>query len=56
VKIESPLTFKVPVAVMLLAVRFSLKNPEPATDNFAKGLVVPMPTLPVEEMKIVEVA
>src|SRR3990167_3980472 len=35
---------------MLAAVKFSLKNPLPATLNNAKGLVVPMPTLPLPLM------
>ncbi len=45
-----PVTDSVPVAVMLLAVRLPLKNPLPATESVAKGEVVPMPTLPPEEI------
>ena len=46
-KVGTPATERVPVAVMLEAVRPSLKNPAPATESLAKGVVVPMPTLPV---------
>src|SRR5665213_3526797 len=42
----SPATERVPVAVMLVAVRFPEKYPVPATERVVKGEVVPIPTLP----------
>jgi len=45
------------VAVSELAKTFPpSKYPEPSTESFVPGDVVPMPTLPVEPMKIVDVA
>ena len=45
-RVVCPVTFNVPVAVMLEAVRFALKKPLPATERRAKGEVVPIPKLP----------
>ena len=48
-KVVRPVTFKVPVADIFEAVRFSLKNPLPATESLTKGLVVPIPTFPIRD-------
>ena len=44
--VERPDMFNVPVAVILAAERFPETSAFPWTDNFAAGVVVPIPTLP----------
>ena len=45
-----PLTFNVPVAVRLAAVKFPLKYPFPFTSNLFEGDEVPMPRLPLAKI------
>ena len=42
-----PVMERVPVAVMLVAVRLPPKNPLPLTERLVKGLDVPIPTFPL---------
>src|SRR3989344_2621918 len=51
-----PVTDSVPVAVRFAEVRLPLKKPLPATERSANGEVVPIPTFPVLEMNMVDVA
>jgi len=46
VNVWAPVTERVPVAVILVAVTLASNQPLPLTLNLEKGLVVPTPTFP----------
>ena len=54
-RVDLPPTERVPVAVILVAVRLALNQPEPLTSSELEGVVEPTPSLPkIVVMPVVE--